>query len=171
MLQVTLIGNVGGEPKTQSSNGKQFTTFRVAHNDRWTDANGQQHNNTMWIDCIMNDRPKVVDYIKPGTQLAILGTCSLRVYSSEKERCMKAGMTINVRNVELLGGSTDNVPTRLYDANGVMHVVNKYYGTDVQATQLMAMNGKRYNVDVNGWITPDTTQLPEQINPDEHGAQ
>ena len=84
---------------------------------------------------------------------------------------MKAGMTINVRQVELLGGSTDAVPTRLYDSNGLQHDVHKYYGTDVQSTQLMAMNGKRFNVDVKGWITPEQTNNPDQTQSTDNGAQ
>lgn len=162
MLQAILIGNVGANAEYQEKDGRKFTTFRVAHNDRWTDQAGQTHNNTVWVDCIMNDHPNVAQYLKQGTQVAIIGNVSLRVYSSQKDRCMKAGITINVRNVELLGGQTDPVPTRLYDQQGLQHDVTKFYHTNVASTQLMSQRGEQFAVDENGWVSPVKQQQDSQ---------
>ena len=52
---------------------------------------------------------------------------------------MKAGLTIKVRNIELLGGFTDAVPSRLYDKDGVQYDVKKYYNAKV-AEWTEAMN-------------------------------
>lgn len=155
MLQTIAIGNVGAEPKFNNKDGKEFITFRVAHNDSWTDQAGNQHTSTIWVDCIMAGKPKVAEYLKPGTMVFVMGNVSLRVYSSEKERCMKAGMTINVSRIELLGGSSDDVPTRLYDKDGVQHNVSKYYLTDVKSTTLMNQRGRRYVVNEGGWVAPE----------------
>lgn len=152
MLQTTIIGNVGGDARLNEKDGRKFTTFRVAHNDRWTDDAGQTHSNTLWVDCIMSDHPKVAEYLKAGTLVAVVGDVTLRVYSSPKDRCMKAGMTIRVRQVELLGGQADPVPTRLYDQNGVQHNVTKFYWTDVANTQLINTRGDVFTVDANGWV-------------------
>lgn len=154
MLQTIAIGNVGAEPKYNNKDGKEFIAFRIAHNDAWTDQAGNQHTSTIWIDCIMNGKPKVAEYLKPGTMVFVMGNVSLRVYSSEKDRCMKAGMTINVSRIELLGGSSDDVPTRLYDKDGVQHNVSKYYLTDVKSTQLMSQRGRAYFVNEGGWVAP-----------------
>lgn len=154
MLIATLVGNVGADAQKKTADGRNFTTFRVAHNDDWTDQAGQRHSSTIWVDCIMNDHPKVADFIKQGTMVAVTGTIKTRIYSSEKERCMKAGIQINVRNVELLGGSSDEVPRRLYDANGVQHDVKKAFYSDVKKCTLMSQRGTHFNVDENGWITP-----------------
>ena len=43
MLQTIAIGNVGAEPKFNNKDGKEFITFRIAHNDSWTDQAGNQH--------------------------------------------------------------------------------------------------------------------------------
>ena len=154
MLQTIVIGNVGADAQVNNKDGREFVTFRVAHNDTWTDQSGQQHSTTIWVDCIMNGRPKVADFIKAGAQIYCSGRTSVRVYSSQKDRCMKAGITINVDSVQLLGGVTDEVPRRLYDANGVQHDVAKWFLTDVKSSTLVNARGDHFTTDENGWVYP-----------------
>lgn len=168
MLQATVIGNVGADAQFQSKDGRDFVTFRVAHNDTWTDQAGVQHTNVVWVDCIMNGKPKVAEYIKAGTQVVVVGNVTLRVYSSAKDKCMKAGMTINTMSVQLLGGLSDAVPRRLYDANGVQHDVQKYYMTDVKKGTLLSLKGEQYSTDENGWITP---VLPDNTQQNSDGSK
>lgn len=153
MLQVIIIGAVGADAKLQEKDGRKFTTFRVAHNDTWTDEAGQQHTSVTWVDCTMNDHPKVAEFIKTGSQVAVIGNASLRIYSSERERRMLPGLRVQVRNVELIGGKPDAVPSRLYDKDGVQHDVTKFYLTDKGAKQLQSSRGELYNVDEHGWVS------------------
>ena len=83
----------------------------------------------------------------------MVGTTTLRTYSSEKQRAIVAGASIRVESVQLLGGATDDVPRRLYDDKGGMHDVRKAYYSDVKGCQLQSQRGDRFNVDANGWIT------------------
>lgn len=154
MLQTIVIGNVGADAQVNNKDGREFVTFRVAHNDTWTDQSGQQHSTTIWVDCIMNGHPKVADFIKAGAQIYCSGRTSVRVYSSQKDRCMKAGITINVDSVQLLGGVTDEVPRRLYDANGVQHDVAKWFLTDAKSATLVNARGDQFTTDDNGWVYP-----------------
>ena len=124
MFKSILIGNLGADAQVKESNGSKFVTFRVAHTESYNDQAGQKHESTTWIDCIMsNAESKVVPYLKKGTKVYVSGNCSLRVFSSAKYRQMMAGAQINVQNVELLGGSSDDVPRQLIDANGIIHPV------------------------------------------------
>lgn len=168
MLQTTIVGNVGGTPTTQSANGKEFTSFRVAHNDTWKDDAGNQHSNTVWVDCILNGKPAVVEYLTPGTQVIVQGDTKLRVYSSQKDRCMKAGLSIRVQNIELLGNKRDEVPSRLYDANGVQHDVSKWFLTDVKNTPLMSQSGAQFQTDENGWVSK--VQSNDETTPTDNTA-
>lgn len=161
MLQAICIGHLGGDAEFKQSNGKEFSTFRLAHTDRWTDDAGQTHESTTWVDCIMNGRPNVIEYLKKGQLVYVSGSATLRVYSSPKERCMKAGLTINVRQVELLGGKNDDVPNVLYDAQtGAQVEVKKYYNVpslvraaDAQEWMpLISRSQERYVADRNGWV-------------------
>ena len=170
MLQAILIGNVGADAQLKEQDGSKFTTFRVAHNDTWTDDAGQQHSTTTWIDCTMNDHPKVAQYIKQGQQVFITGTLKTRVYSSEKDRCMKAGIQIRVQRIELLGGASDAVPNRLYDKDGAQHDVKKYFLTDVKSTTLMSQRGSSFAVDANGWVNPQPITPQNSPNAEKNDA-
>ena len=66
-------------------NGKEFTTFRVAHSQRWTDEAGQNHEQTQWIDCVMNGKPAVIEYLKKGTTVCVMGPTQLSVQQSERQ--------------------------------------------------------------------------------------
>lgn len=161
MLQATLIGHLGADAECKNNNGKEFITFRIANTEKWTDDAGQVHENTTWVDCIMNGKPKVFDYLKKGVQLFVAGSVSLRVYSSAKERCMKAGMTINVRNIELLGGRADEIPPVLYTEadNKEVHVAKYFFspnptnGTEHPANiMLVSRSGEKFYQDPEGWV-------------------
>lgn len=154
MLQAIVCGYLGADAECKTEQGREFTTFRVAHSDRWTDANQQTHESTTWVDCIMSGHPNVAEYLKQGTLVYVSGHVKLRAYSSEKVRAFVAGMTISVVTVELLGGGSDAVPRRLYDSAGVMHDVRKYYYTDTPGEVLTNGRGREFAVDDNGWVFP-----------------
>lgn len=165
MLQVSLIGNVGGDAEIKVADGREFVAFRVAHNESFDGADGRKVERTAWIDCTMNcvsSRPAVLPYLKAGTLVFVQGSASLRVYPSAKDRCWKAGLTIHVARVELLGGSSDVIPRRLYNADGAMIDVTKYFHCDLSETTLTDARGNQYFVDAQGWISPNDVVNDEE---------
>ena len=157
MLHAIVIGNIGADAEIKVADGHKFLTFRVAHNDSYTDAQGKKVERTMWIDCTMNcdgGEPAVIPYLKGGTLVMVQGSFSTRVYSSTADHCMKAGVTIRVQRVELLGGAADPVPRKVYDQDGVEHVVAKFYLTDMKGGTAYDTRGRAFDVDKKGWITP-----------------
>ena len=162
MLQSTLIGHLGADAECKNANGKEFVTFRVANTDRWTDDAGQVHESTTWVDCIINGKPKVFEYLKKGQMIYATGSVTLRVYSSAVEKCMKAGLTINVQRIELLGGKSDDIPAKLYtESEGKEVTVMKYFFastlqrevTDPETVILVSKRGEKYQVDRQGWVS------------------
>ena len=167
MLQAMLIGHLGADAESKSTNGNEFITFRIANTERWSDESGQVHEQTTWVDCIMNGKPKVFEYLKKGQLVYVIGSVSLRVYSSAKEKCMKAGMTISVRQVELLGGKSDDVPSLLFTEDGKEQVhVGKYFFSPAATDEagnaiervLCSKSGERFVQDVDGWIKREAIQ-------------
>lgn len=168
MFQVNVAGYLGADAETKNVNGNEFTTWRVAHSERWTDQQGVAHDTTMWVDCVMNGRPKVAEFLKKGTMVYCSGHGKLRAYSSEKARGFVAGCQISVQLIELLGGKSDPVPSKLYSADGRMHDVQKFYHTDAAGEVLTNGRGLSFAVDDNGWVLPmqdapaDVQQAAEQ---------
>lgn len=171
MLQSFVIGYLGADAEVKGENGKEFTTFRVAHSERWKGADGVEHDTTQWVDVILNGKPNVVEYLKAGTLVYAAGHCKLRCYSSEKARGFIAGITISAVTIELLGGQSDLVPKKLYSSDGKMHDIFKYYYCgDTRGEVLTNGRGKEYAVDDNGWVLP-LDQAQAQMNAQEQAEQ
>ena len=165
MLIATLIGNLGANAEIKSADGREFVSFRVAHNDSYKGADGNRVESSMWVDCTMscsNGRPAVLPYLTKGTAVCVVGQVSTRVYSSEKDRCMKAGLKIHVQRVELIGAAGDNCPRRLYTKNGAMVDVLKYFHAETKESTLYDQRGNAYTIAEGGWVCPPNTQNDDQ---------
>lgn len=129
MFRGEIIGNLGADAVVKESNGSKFVTMRIAHSDVYKDEQDNKHEKTIWVDATMNDADsKLLPYLKQGVKVFVRGSLSLRVYSSPKDRCMKAGVTISVREIELVGGSSDEVPRQVIDpSTGMLYDTQKYY--------------------------------------------
>lgn len=164
MIKVEIIGNLGADCEVKQSNGNKFGTCRVAHTEKYTDAQGNVHESTMWVDVVIPDAEnKVIPYLKAGVKVFVRGNASLRVYSSKKDRCMKAGLTINAREIELCGGSSDAVPRQLIDpVDGQLFDVSKCYWVNKSTkgmkksdvAMMVDAKGGRYSMDSLGFVQP-----------------
>lgn len=166
MQKLIVIGNLGtdAEVKMQAESGRKFVTFKVADSSKWTDVKGIEHESVMWISCIINgDGGNVLPYLKKGTKVFVEGRPSYRVYSSQKDRAVKAGVDLAVTNIELCGGSSDDVPRQLVDNDGALVDVSKHYWCNGHNSQLLiGIHGGSYQVDANGFITKIQEQAQQQ---------
>ena len=166
MQLYSLIGNLGADAKIVDNNGKPFISFNVADTDRWKDEGGNIHESTTWVQCTLNGgaaENKVFEYLKAGTKVFVMGRMRTRVYSSEKERRMVAGVNLYVMQVELVGGSSDEVPRKLIDPkDATIHNVYKAYYVRQEelatiSKQLVDKGGQLYEVNEYGFILPVQT--------------
>ena len=166
MLKSILIGNLGADAEVRSANGREFVSFRVAHSWNFTAQDGTVNSGTIWVDCIGSNLKGVVDYLKKGTQVYVEGNVSLRVYSSKVDRCMKAGLTINVETLQLIGSKPDLVPKQVInpDDGSVHAVTRKYMVTDMHGVvapdaykDMVDEHGNLYSLDTLGFIHPQST--------------
>lgn len=171
MLKSILIGNLGADAEVKSANGREFVTFRVAHSWNFTANDGTVNSGTIWVDCIGSNLKGVIEYLKKGTQVYVEGNISLRVYSSKVDKCMKAGLTINVETLQLIGSKPDLVPKQVIDpVDGTLHNVSrKYMVTDMSGVvepdkykDMIDEHGKWFTLDCLGFIQPQSNKQEQE---------
>ena len=169
MFTAHVIGNLGSDAEVVQSNGKKFVTLSIADSRKFKNADGAEVSQTTWIDAIINDADApILPYLRQGVKVCVYGNVSLRVYSSKKDRMMKAGATIHVLSIDLCGGSSDDVPRELIDPETAMvFQTNKYYWvnrdnskmkTDEMFT-LVDAKGRPYQMNKQGFVIP--AQVPQ----------
>ena len=174
MFKAEAIGNIGADAKIMEGNGSKFVTFRIAHTSKWDSGDGHQKEQTTWIDVVINNvESKVIPYLKAGVKVYVRGNASLRVYSSPKERQMKAGIQINAIDVELCGGTSDAVPRQIINpATGAISEVRKFYWVDPkelavkkgQVVEVIDSRQNNYRVDDKGFVVPMQAQEPSNAD-------
>lgn len=168
MQRLSIIGNLGSDAEVRArEDNSKFVTFKVADSNRWTDLKGVVHESTQWISCVLNgDGGKILPFLKQGVKVFVEGRPTYRVYSSQKERSVKCGVDIAVSTIELCGGSSDEVPKQLVDADGALVEVSKFFWTSPElhkSCMLYSTKGSgTYNVDENGFILPLKSKPAEQ---------
>lgn len=173
-----VIGNLGSDAVVKESNGNKFVSFSVAESRTFKNANGESQTVTNWIDCVMNgSNHAVLPYLKQGTKVSVVGTSSLRVYSSRRDRMMKAGQTIHVMNIELVGAQPDAVPRQLIvpETGQLVDVQKFYHGNldvsklkDGECIYLIDRQGRYYEIEKHGWVKPSEVMSGSQS--DQQGA-
>ena len=169
MFTAHVIGNLGSDAEVVQSNGKKFVTLSIADSRKFKNADGSEVTQTTWIDAIINnvDAP-ILPYLRQGVKVCVYGNVSLRVYSSKKDRMMKAGATIHVLSIDLCGGSSDDVPRELIDPETAMvFQTNKYYWVNRDNSKmkkdemftLVDAKGRPYQMNKQGFVIP--AQVPQ----------
>lgn len=164
MFKVEIIGNLGADCEIKESNGSKFVTMRIAHTTSYVKEDGTKQETTIWVDVTLNNaESKVIPYLKQGVRVFVRGNGSLRVYSSKKDRCMKAGLTVSASEIELVGGQSEDVPRQLIlPDNGQLVDVTKYYAANVDTSEwkkddvgyLVDTKGRQYTLAKGGWVKP-----------------
>lgn len=167
MLQLTIVGAIGADAVKREANGHSFISFNVASSERYTKSDGTSVDNTTWISCTLNgDGGKLLRYLVKGATVICTGRASTRLYSSPKEKRMVAGLNLSVDIIELVGGKPDAVPSRLADANGVLHPVHKafyveenpqapFFPASGSVAFLYAERGGTYLLNEFGFVAPN----------------
>lgn len=103
--KVMVIGNVGHEPKIFSfQNGKKKASFSVACSNRYRDANGEQKEQTTWVNCTaFGGLAEVIEnYVSKGSQLFVEGKLSVNNFTDQQGN-KKSVTEVSVTNMQLLG--------------------------------------------------------------------
>ena len=85
--RVTLIGNLGQDPETKTTEtGKKLTHFTLATNDGYKNAEGQRVKETTWHNIVAwNGLADIAGkYLKKGKEVAVEGRIVYRTYEDKK---------------------------------------------------------------------------------------
>jgi len=103
MIKLQVIGNLGKDCVTNMVNGKNVINFNVAHTEKFKDAQGNQKDKTIWVECAYwTDRTGIAPYLKKGTQVYAEGTPEVRTYP-KNDGTTGISLTLRVQTVQLLG--------------------------------------------------------------------
>lgn len=165
MQLLQCMGNLGADAQVQTVNGNTFVSFKVADTQKFTNQKGEAKETTTWISCAWSgDGGRLLPFLKKGVKVYVVGRPSYRVYSSQKQRMMMAGVDMHVISIELAGGSSDDVPRQLVEAStGAIVDVSKYYWVaNLKSCQLIDKQGREYNVDDRGFVTAANVPASEE---------
>lgn len=164
MITASVIGNLGADAEVVSSNGNKFVTLSIAHTRKFKQPDGKESEQTDWVDAVINNvEHPVLPYLKRGVKVFVYGSARLRVYSSKKDRMMKAGLTINVQSIELCGGQSELVPRNLIDPEtAAVYNTRKFYWTEAPTRGMRSADtkvlvderGGEYVMDFHGFVAP-----------------
>ncbi len=108
MIKLQAIGNLGKDCVTNTVNGKSVINFNVAHTEKFRDAQGNQKDKTIWVECAYwTDKTAIAPYLRKGTQVYVDGQPEVRTYA-KNDGTTAASLTLRVSSVQLLGNRNDN---------------------------------------------------------------
>lgn len=105
--KVTLIGRLGRDPEMRyTPDGTPVTSFSVATDRRWTDANGQQQQRTVWFRVTAWRRLAETcnQYLSKGSQVFIEGELAEPKPYQGRDGEWRASLDVTAYTVKFLGG-------------------------------------------------------------------
>lgn len=112
MIKLQVIGNLGKDCVTNTVNGKNVINFNVAHTEKFRDAQGNQKDKTIWVECAYwTDRTAIAPYLRKGTQVFVDGAPEVRTYT-KSDGTTAASLTLRVQTVQLLGNRAEGGPSQ-----------------------------------------------------------
>jgi single-strand DNA-binding protein len=108
MIKLQIIGHLGKDCATNEVNGRTVINFPVAHSEKFKDAQGNQVEKTIWVNCAYwTERPLIAQYLKKGQLVYAEGSPEAEGYLN-KENQNAASLKMNVFRIQLLGSKNDN---------------------------------------------------------------
>jgi single-strand DNA-binding protein len=103
----TIVGNVGSDPDLRSTpSGAQVCNFSMAVNRKWTAADGQKQEKTVWfrVTAWRKTAEIVAQYVVKGRQLLVVGELDEPRVFQDKSGSWRASLDLTASSVQMLGG-------------------------------------------------------------------
>ena len=117
MIKMQIIGHLGKDCVVNTVSGKNVINFAVAHTEKFKDAQGNQQEKTIWVDCAYwTDRTAIAQYLTKGKQVYVDGRPEVRTYQ-KNDGTQGFSLSMRVIEVQLLGGRGDAAGAPAYAGN------------------------------------------------------
>ena len=105
------LGNVG-QVNVRDVNGVKVASFSLAVSEKYTDKNGQAHENTEWFNvvCWRKTAELVEKFVQKGDRVFVDGKLKMRKYT-DKDGNEKSVMDVQADSVQFLGKKESNNQT------------------------------------------------------------
>lgn len=111
--RTTLIGYLAADAEAKTANGKDFVTFTIATNNRWTDNAGDRQTKTQWHNIVVWKGRGPVKYaaeLKKGDRIYLEGELQ---YGSFDKSVGKE--TVKIPTVEIAATNIERLTKRVAD--------------------------------------------------------
>lgn len=108
--QITLIGNLGRDPEMRyTASGSAVTSFPVATSQRWTGADGQRNEKTVWFRVSAWERQAETcnQYLTKGQRVLVVGEIEEPYVYTDQEGNSRASLQVRARNVQFLNSRAE----------------------------------------------------------------
>lgn len=113
--QITIIGNLGGDPEMRyTPGGDAVTSFNVATSRKYKNAAGVTVEQTTWhrVSCWRKLAEVVAEHAKRGNRVLVVGTVEAHAWRDGRTGEPRASLEVTASTVRLLGGPDErNRPT------------------------------------------------------------
>lgn len=113
--KVILLGNLTADPETRTTpSGQSVTSFSLAVNRTWTDANGQRQEETSFINCTAWGQrgETIAKYVQKGRQLLVSGRLQQRSWDDKDTGKKRSTIDVVVEEFSFVsdgrGGGSDS---------------------------------------------------------------
>lgn len=112
MLKAQVIGNLGRDAEINTAGNNTVINFNVAHTEKWKDAQGNQKDKTVWVQCAYwTDKTGIAPYLKKGQQVYVEGGIEAKSYH-KNDGTTGVNLVLRVGMVQLLGSAPEREPNQ-----------------------------------------------------------
>ena len=107
--KVVLMGNLTRDPETRTTpNGQSVTSFSLAVNRTWRNANGENQESVSYIDCVAWGKPGeiIAQYVSKGRPLLVSGRLDQRSWDDKESGQKRSKVEVVVEDFNFIGGQS-----------------------------------------------------------------
>lgn len=152
VFETRLIGNLGKDATIKKMDrGVVAINFPVAHNKNWRDKKtGESRTKTTWVNCTIwkkeGSNMRVVDFLKSGTLVELVGTPYAKAYQKE-DGSIKTEIRLNIANTNILRPSRNTKSSSNEDGNSNYNEENNEDNTDDNSNDDFYNRVDEYTID------------------------